>query len=148
MCCMLQRFFYLWTLPMWGQQVTKNIFALFSFIPMCLPIEGHPIRYLLAQNQQEKHHGNGINIRHLRVTLMTSFWCLFCQLWIYFTHCSGVSLVHFEQVNAKWDCSSLIYPFRVILLGIYLFKVINKKRNPTATREIRSELAIKTPVRH
>ena len=28
--------------------------------------------------------------------------CLFCLLWIYFTICSGVSAVDFEQVNAHW----------------------------------------------
>ena len=34
---------------------------------------------------------------------MTSFWCLYCKLWTYFTPCSSVSIVNFEQVNADWD---------------------------------------------
>ena len=38
--------------------------------------------------------------------LMESFWCLYCWLWTYFTPCSVVSLVNFEQVNAGWDDSS------------------------------------------
>ena len=29
-----------------------------------------------------------------------SFWYLYCQRWIYFTPCSSVSFVNFEQVNA------------------------------------------------
>ena len=34
------------------------------------------------------------------VMSMTSFWCLYCQLWTDFTHCSGVSVVDFKQENA------------------------------------------------
>ena len=33
---------------------------------------------------------------------MASFWCLYCELWIYFTPCSSLSIVNFEQVNAGW----------------------------------------------
>ena len=33
---------------------------------------------------------------------VTSFWCLYYQLWTYFTPCSSVSIVNFEQVNAGW----------------------------------------------
>ena len=36
--------------------------------------------------------------------LLTSFWCLCCLLWIDFTHCSGVSIVNFEQVNPRCAC--------------------------------------------
>ena len=35
-------------------------------------------------------------------TRKASFWCLYCQLWTYFTPCSTVSIVNFEQVNADW----------------------------------------------
>ena len=42
---------------------------------------------------------------------MTSFWCLYCSLWTHFTHCSGVSIVGFEQFNTCWvdekRCSQL-----------------------------------------
>ena len=33
---------------------------------------------------------------------MASFWCLHCQLGTYFTPCSNVFIVNFEQVNAHW----------------------------------------------
>ena len=32
-----------------------------------------------------------------------SFWYLYCYLWTYFTPCSSVSIVNFEQVIAGWD---------------------------------------------
>ena len=32
-----------------------------------------------------------------------SFLCLYFYLWTHFTHCSGVSIVNFEQVNADWE---------------------------------------------
>ena len=35
--------------------------------------------------------------------LRTSFWCLYYQLWTYFTTFSNVSIVDFEQVNASWE---------------------------------------------
>ena len=31
---------------------------------------------------------------------MTSFWCLYCELWTDSAHCSSVYIVDFEQVNA------------------------------------------------
>ena len=31
------------------------------------------------------------------------FWCIYCKLRTNFTHCSGVSILHFEQINARWD---------------------------------------------
>ena len=37
-----------------------------------------------------------------RSTSMTSLWCLYCQFWTDFTHCAGVFIVDFEQVNACW----------------------------------------------
>ena len=33
-------------------------------------------------------------------TSLTLLWCLYCQLWTAFTHCFGVSIVEFKQVNA------------------------------------------------
>ena len=30
------------------------------------------------------------------------FWCLYCYFWTYFTYCSSVSIVDFEQINAGW----------------------------------------------
>ena len=82
---------------------------------------------------------------------MTSFWSLYCLLWIYFTACSSVSIVNSEQVNAGW-----------IPLGKYLFKVnirdtgtmpwpsrnLHTQGHNRITRtmcEICSKLTIKTP---
>ena len=39
-----------------------------------------------------------------RMTSLMSFWCLYCKLWTDFIHCSGVSIVDFEQVNTRWVC--------------------------------------------
>ena len=39
-----------------------------------------------------------------RTMSLMSFWCLYCKLWTYFIHCSGVSIVDFEQVNTRWVC--------------------------------------------
>ena len=36
-------------------------------------------------------------------TSLTSFCCLFCYLWINFTHCSSVSIIDFEPINTGWD---------------------------------------------
>ena len=35
-------------------------------------------------------------------TSSSLFWCLYFELWLYFTHCPGVFLVDFEQVSAGW----------------------------------------------
>ena len=34
---------------------------------------------------------------------MTSFQCLFSYLWTNSAHCSRVSIVDFEKVNAGWE---------------------------------------------
>ena len=65
------------------------------------------IHHLLVQSQQWKHWNNvpnmfKVNNKETKTTLMTSFWCLYCcYLWTYSTHCFGVSIVDFEQVNAR-----------------------------------------------
>ena len=46
-----------------------------------------------------------VNNKDIRTTLLASFWCLYCYLWTYFTPCSSVSFVDFEQINADWECS-------------------------------------------
>ena len=43
-----------------------------------------------------------VNNRDTRTMSMASLWCLFFWLWTYFTPCSSVSIVKFEQVNANW----------------------------------------------
>ena len=41
-----------------------------------------------------------VNNKDTRTTPMAFFWCLYCQLWTYFTPCSSASIVNFEQENA------------------------------------------------
>ena len=47
-----------------------------------------------------------VNNKKTRTTLRTSFWRLyFCYLWTYSTYCFDISVVNFEQVNARWGVS-------------------------------------------
>ena len=60
--------------------------------------------HLVVQIQQWKHQNNvwnlfKVNNKDSRTTWTKSFWCLYCQLGIEFTHCSGVFVVDFELVN-------------------------------------------------
>ena len=43
-----------------------------------------------------------VNKKDTRTTPVASFWCLYCLLWTYFTPCSTVFIVDFEQLNADW----------------------------------------------
>ena len=45
-----------------------------------------------------------VNHKDTRATSLESFWCLYCELWIYFVLCYSVSIVNFKQVNAGWRC--------------------------------------------
>ena len=38
-----------------------------------------------------------------RTISMTSFWCLYCWLWTYFTSFSSVSIIDLERVNVCWS---------------------------------------------
>ena len=70
-----------------------------------------PIQQLLVEIQQWKHQNNVQNMfkansKETRTTLMTWFWCLYCcKLWTYSTNCFRLSIVDFEQVNARQDVS-------------------------------------------
>ena len=44
-----------------------------------------------------------VNNKDTRTTPFASLWCLYCKLCWYFTPCSSVSVVTFEQVNADWE---------------------------------------------
>ena len=66
-----------------------------------------PKRHLLVQSQQWNHQKNNWNLFKIKNTdtrtmSMTSFWCLYCQLWTDFTHCSDIFIFNFEQVNIDW----------------------------------------------
>ena len=47
-----------------------------------------------------------VNNKDTRLTSMVSFWCRYCERRTYFTPCSSVSIVNFEQVNAGWVLGS------------------------------------------
>ena len=40
-----------------------------------------------------------VNNKDTRTTSLSSFWCLYCYLWTYFSPSSSVSIVDFDQVN-------------------------------------------------
>ena len=43
-----------------------------------------------------------VDYKDPRTMPVTLFWSCYCQLWPDFTHCSGVSIVDFKQVNTGW----------------------------------------------
>ena len=45
---------------------------------------------------------NKVNNKNSKTTSLTSFWCLYCKLWTYFTPLSSVFIIYFEQVNVCW----------------------------------------------
>ena len=52
-----------------------------------------------------------------KITIKTPvalFWCVYCSLLTYFTPCSSVSIVNFEQVNAGWGETSFATHFMLI----------------------------------
>ena len=55
-------------------------------------------------------------------TMETPEWrvmCLYCQFRAYFTHCYGVSIVDFEQVNADWvNINHRDHPANIYLLKV------------------------------
>ena len=59
------------------------------------------------------------NNRDTRPMPMTSFWCLYCELWTYFTTSSSVFIVKFEQVNAGWEGSPI--PIWPLGIGVRIF---------------------------
>ena len=57
-----------------------------------------------------------VNNKNTRTTPMASLWYLYCQLWIYFTSCSSISIVNFDHLIAGWAVAGRL------LLSIYLAK--------------------------
>ena len=81
-----------------------------------------PNRHCLVQNKQWKYQNNvwnpfKVNNKNTRTTAVTSFWCCYCQLWTDFTHCSGVSIVDFEQINAGWVVVKRLLMSQVVIVG-------------------------------
>ena len=53
-------------------------------------------------NKCSFHSYNSMNF-HVSSQSLVSFWFLYCWLWTYFTPCSSVPTVKFEQLNADWE---------------------------------------------
>ena len=94
-----------------------------------------PSRALLVQSQQWKHQSNvwklfKVNNKDTRTTSMTSFWCLYRQLWKDFTYSSGVSIVDFEQVKAGWDINPFMHWSRGLeSISLKIMFIFRKKSN-------------------
>ena len=74
-----------------------------------------PIQYSLIQRQQWKHQDNVPNMfkvdnKETRMTLMTSFWCLYCWcFYCYSTHCSV-----WLELKVKWlSCGKYISKIKI-----------------------------------
>ena len=61
-----------------------------------------------------------VNFKHI----LTSFWCLYCESWAYFTLFSNDYTVYFEQVNVCWEVSPNHAP------SLELIKEHHKTPNP------------------
>ena len=65
-----------------------------------------------------------VNNESTRMTSKTLFWCIYCQLWTYFTPFSCFSIVNLEQVNVsrEWIFGGDL--FGKISVNINLFKAL------------------------
>ena len=68
-----------------------------------------------------------VNNEDTKTTPLALFWCLYSYFWTYFTPCSSVSIVNFEQINAVWDLrvQNNVHGWRDPA-DIYLFKFNNR----------------------
>ena len=66
-----------------------------------------------------------------------SVWCFYYQLWTYFTPCTSVSIVNFEQVNAGWveETNSKIENIAVVSD----FRVFSKNGNPRVSENTKAQ---------
>ena len=77
--------------------------------------------YLHVQSRQCKHQNNmwkllKVNTKDTRTTSLTSFWCLHYKFWTDVTHCSGVSILDFEQVRSA--CKAMLGSLRYSFTGV------------------------------
>ena len=76
------------------------------FLFLYLEVEVEVSHFLVAIYLFKVNSGNSkknlfkVNNKDTRTTSL--FWCLYCLLWKDFSHCSGVSIVDFEQVSDGW----------------------------------------------
>ena len=74
-----------------------------------------PSHRLLVQSRQWKCQYNvwnlfKVNFKGTRsMSLMTSFCCLYRQLWIDFTYFFGFFIIVFDQINASWSTKQKAY---------------------------------------
>ena len=87
-------------------------FVVHIFVSRIIPAGIRKIPAVL-ENIQWKHQSNAwdifkVNNKETRTVSLTLFGCLFVNIeYTGFTHCSGVSIVNFEQVNTGWVVVSL-----------------------------------------
>ena len=55
--------------------------------------------------------------KDIRTESMTSFWCLYCWLWTYFSSCSSVSIVVFEHVFVCSLWTFIFQPFLSLMVS-------------------------------
>ena len=67
----------------------------------------HALLWLIPVGICKEWNKFTVNNKENRTTPITSLWCLHCSLWTYFTPCSSVSIVTFEQLIAGWDWATL-----------------------------------------
>ena len=65
------------------------------------------------------YHIFKVNNKETRTTSMTSFWCIYCELWTYFTPFSSVFTVDVEQVNVYWEFLTLCENPEKIVVGMF-----------------------------
>ena len=81
--------------------------------------------YLLKVNNRNTRERCEIcskaNNKDPKTTSITTFWCLYCYFWIYFTLFVSVSMADFDQVNICWGRCSAEHKFWKLLQnrGIY-----------------------------
>ena len=75
--------------------MTKNL------DPSFLTLQNPANIYLFKFNNRKTRKRSEICSK-LTIKTLTSFWCFYCLLWIYFIPFSTVSIVDFKQVNAGW----------------------------------------------
>ena len=80
--------------PLTFAAIATRFFKVWITILWTLCYRGKPSKHLAVQSQQQKHWKKlwnifKVNIKDIRTTSMTSFWCLYC----YFEHISHLYLV-------------------------------------------------------
>ena len=75
--------------------------------------DSQPNGHLLVQSKEWKHQSNVWNLFKLknentRTMPIMSLWCLYCQLWTDFRHCSDISIIDFEELNTGCEWGGVL----------------------------------------